>query len=123
MARFWRKVDRSGDEDACWLWTATLTRHGEGRFWNGTSLDLAIRWIYEQTHGPIPFALWVWQSCGNPGCVNPRHLYLDQPNPAELLRRRQAREVAFSDEPRIRGRRRRRAVARAMANDELTPRS
>jgi hypothetical protein len=52
-ARFWRKVDRSGD---CWLWTAGVDRRGYGRFnvGDGRRGDLAqLARTYGVTHGAI----------------------------------------------------------------------
>lgn len=39
-ARFWEKVDKSGE---CWKWTATLTHNGYGSFWLDGSLLRAHR--------------------------------------------------------------------------------
>lgn len=92
--RFWSRVDRSNGDSACWLWTASVIRHGYGRFWDGERLDLAVRWIYRQLHGSwLIDDLWVWKTCGNPRCVNPRHLYLDLPDSDELRRCREAHDV------------------------------
>jgi hypothetical protein len=79
VARFWSKVDTSGD---CWLWTAGTTAKGYGVFGTGSKRDgtathvIATRFVWQLTHGPIPPGLLVCHSCDTPACVNPTHLYL-----------------------------------------------
>lgn len=77
IARFWSKVDRSGD---CWLWQAVrkstgygtffLTEDGRQRTWR------AHRLAWHLTHGPIPEGMIVRHGCDNPPCCNPAHLLL-----------------------------------------------
>jgi hypothetical protein len=73
--RFWKKVDKSGGEDACWPWTGAKTREGYGRFCiNQTQVLLAhrvARGYLEPTPGKK-----VHHTCGNPACCNPAHLRL-----------------------------------------------
>ena len=73
--RFWEKVDKTGGPDACWLWTASKGKSGNGNVkFNGKSTQ-ARRVAYELEFGPIQEGLLVrvGQDC-NPTCVNPDHL-------------------------------------------------
>lgn len=71
-ARFWAKVDRSGD---CWLWTASQKGQGYGSFGiaSGT-MRRAHRVAWEMEHGPIPPGGHILHSCGNRLCVRVEHL-------------------------------------------------
>jgi hypothetical protein len=70
-ARFWEKVDKSGD---CWIWTGVLN-HGYGGFApiHGL-LVLTHRFAYELLIGPIPEGLQLDHLCRVRSCVNPAHL-------------------------------------------------
>lgn len=72
IARFWRKVDRSG---ACWLWTGAVAS-GYGRLWCAPQYWLAHRFSYALAHGAIPDNLCVLHTCDRPLCVRPDHLVL-----------------------------------------------
>lgn len=72
-ARFWAKVNKSGD---CWLWTANSGRRGYGRFGYNGRTQQAHRVAWQLTHGPIKDGLCVCHSCDVPACVNPAHLWL-----------------------------------------------
>lgn len=75
VARFWAKVNQTGD---CWIWTAAVA-YGYGRFGLGGRRDgtaLAHRVAWELEHGLIPAGLVVDHRCRNRACVRPAHLHL-----------------------------------------------
>lgn len=69
-ARFWSKVDASGD---CWIWLGAKGR-GYGHLSAGGRFVGAHRMAYELLVGPIPTGLEIDHLCRNPPCVNPDHL-------------------------------------------------
>ena len=81
IARFWSKVDKSGD---CWTWQAATLRSGYGeiRFRGKIVLAhrfayaLAHRFAYALAHGECANNLVIDHKCHNKLCVNPSHLQL-----------------------------------------------
>lgn len=76
--RFWTKVVKGPGLFDCWLWVASLSHHGYGRFWDGNRMVKAHRFAYKLLVGPIPDGLELdhvlaW-GCTNRHCVNPSHL-------------------------------------------------
>ncbi len=70
-ARFWAKVDQSGD---CWEWTAFRNQYGYGTYRLDGRQCMAHRVAYEMLVGPIPKGLEIDHLCRNRGCVNPAHM-------------------------------------------------
>lgn len=89
VARFWSKVDRSGDPDACWLWTAGCFDSGYGVFSYQRKNLRAHVVAYWLTSGEIPEGLILRHSCDTPRCCNPSHLQpgTNAENSADMVRR------------------------------------
>lgn len=75
MDRFWSKVSIT---DGCWLWTASLTDSGYGRFNTGEYETTAHRFAWMLTHGPIVGENMEVDhfDCKNRHCVRLEHLRL-----------------------------------------------
>lgn len=79
IERFTDKINVSSSSfyegTPCWMWTASRTRWGYGRFSDDERrVVCAHRWSYEYFIGPIPAGLTIDHLCRNPACVNPIHL-------------------------------------------------
>jgi predicted XRE-type DNA-binding protein len=83
LNRLWEKVDIQSDDD-CWKWNACKNPQGYGlisyRYKNGRDVSLvASRVIYMLHNVIIPDKGYVYHTCKNSDCCNPKHLYLVVP--------------------------------------------
>ncbi len=72
-ARFWNKIVMEPNS-GCWLWIATLSDGGYGKFWDGKRVGRAHRFSYRAIFGAIPHGLVLDHRCRTRCCVNPHHL-------------------------------------------------
>lgn len=97
IQRLWSKTAIT-DENSCWEWKAHKVKgYGRIRF-RGDSIG-AHRLAYILTFGQIPDELDVLHSCDNPGCVNPKHLFLGThtENMQDMLNKGRGRKALGED--------------------------
>jgi len=71
---FWARVDKSGGDDACWLWRETIGDAGYG-IYRYEGHHLAHRIAFILTNGPLEVGMMVRHGDRCPRhCVNPGHL-------------------------------------------------
>ena len=80
LDRFWSKVDIR-EQDQCWDWQLTPTKHGYGLFAAGGTLHRCTRFVWIHSGGlyskEITGNLRITTSCGNKMCCNPKHMKLN----------------------------------------------
>ena len=69
--RFWAQADTSGGPDDCWPWKADSMVLWDSE---GEKSVNARHFIYQLKVAPVPLGKWILGRCGNPSCVNYRHL-------------------------------------------------
>ena len=72
---FWKRVDKTAGENACWPWTGSLNNGGYGQVNIGGSNYKSHRVALHLTE-PMPSnTLYACHTCDNSRCCNPKHLY------------------------------------------------
>ena len=74
LRNFWKKVEKDGHPNGCWIWNGAAIAHGYGAFGINGSLYKAHRVSYFLANGSLLEDLVLDHLCRNPSCVNPSHL-------------------------------------------------
>ena len=97
ISRFWRLVDASGGEGACWEWVGFRDSDGYGLFTYQGVRRPAHELALSFSTGEVRLAdLDTCHACDNPPCCNPSHLRFDTraSNVADMHARGRARQAS-----------------------------
>lgn len=71
-----RFMDKTLKTESCWLWKASITNKGYGRYKVDGKVISAHRFSWWFTNGDIPEGMYILHKCDVRKCVNPDHLFL-----------------------------------------------
>lgn len=78
QTRFWHLVDIQGEDD-CWMWKGQkIPESGRGIYQLRRGVRKSATYVaWVLINGPLDDEkVFIRESCGNVGCVNPKHLYI-----------------------------------------------
>lgn len=89
----------------CWEWTGITTAAGYGMIGHRDSREYVHRVSYQHSIGPIPIGMHVCHHCDNPGCFNPKHLFIgtakdniiDASRKGRLIRKKKISDESVAD--------------------------
>lgn len=86
IRRFIEKIDKTPNNDGCWLWTGYISPKGYGQFWMSGRAHWAHRVSFAIFVEPIDPGMTPDHTCVCPACVNPHHLVLETVSNNSILR-------------------------------------
>lgn len=76
LTDLWCRIDKSGGDGACWLWSGPVDSCGYGQIMIDYVLWKTHRLVFTLSEGEVPEGLVVRHKCDTPACCNPKHLVL-----------------------------------------------
>lgn len=86
--------------NGCWEWIGCKNKEGFGLFWleGRNALAHRISWFLQYREMPVNDVV---HSCGNPGCVNPKHLILVDAKAKYIFFRQKGRQGITPSQSRL----------------------